>query len=86
MDPILELVGYLLEDGAGGISSSLGTEVTTDQWLTWNQLSMEQHGELARTITTVLEEEMVELPRELTAMPQWAACLLLSALDRMGME
>jgi hypothetical protein len=57
--------------------------VTTEQWLTWNQLALEQKEELACSMTSVLEEERVEMPTELIALRQWAACLLMNTLDRM---
>lgn len=84
-DPIVELIGFLLEDGAGGVLSLANAPVTTDQWLTWNQEALERQEELIQTMTEVLEEEKMELPSELEAMRNWAACLLLSTLDRMEM-
>ena len=85
MDPIVELIGFLLEDGAGGVLPPADAPITTPQWLTWNQLVMERQEELVQTMTSVLEEEQAELPSEVAAMRSWAACLLLSTLDRMGM-
>jgi hypothetical protein len=84
-DPVLELVGFLLEDGAGGVLSHPQAPVTTEQWLTWNQLAMEREKELARAASSVLEEEIMELPEVAEAMRYWAASLLLKTLDRMGM-
>jgi len=86
MGPILELIGSLLEDGAGGVLSPTEVPVTTDQWLTWNQLMMDNEEELLSTMTSILEWERTELPREAEAMRNWAAWLLLATLDRMGMQ
>jgi hypothetical protein len=84
-DPIVELIGFLLEDGAGGVLSAAEVPVTTNQWLTWHQLAMERENEVTETMARVLEEERVELPTKAEAMQQWAAWLLLSTLDRMEM-
>ena len=85
MDPVLELIGFLLEDGAGGVLPLSEVPVTTEQWLAWSQLTMERQQELVSTTTRVLEGEGMELPSEVDAMRNWAACLLLSTLDQMGM-
>lgn len=82
-DPIVELMEFLLEDGAGGVLPPVVIPVTTDQWLSWNQLNMDRPDELSETIDQLLEEERVELPIELEAMREWAAWLLVSTLDRM---
>lgn len=86
MGPILELIGSLLEDGAGGILSPEEVPVTTEQWLMWNQLAMDHEEEVLRTMTSILERERMDLPRETEAMRNWAAWLLLATLDRMGMQ
>ena len=85
-DPIVELIGFLLEDGAGGVLSPPQVPVTTDQWHFWHQLAMEREAELVKTLASVLQDERVELPTKTEAMQQWAAWLLLSTLDRMEME
>lgn len=82
-NPLLELIGVLLEDGAGGVMPSLVTTVTTEQWQRWNQLALERPQELILTMTEVLEQERTQLPAELGAMQNWAACLLLSTIDQM---
>ena len=86
MDAILELIGCLLEDGAGGVISTTVIPVTIDDWLTWNQMVMEEREELLRTMTIILEWERMELPTEAEAMRNWAAWLLLATLERMGMQ
>jgi len=84
-DPIVELIGFLLEDGAGGVLSPAQVPVTTDQWLTWHQLAIEREEELLEMMVKVLEVERAELPTNTEAMRKWAAWLLLSTLDRMDM-
>jgi hypothetical protein len=85
VDPVLELTGFLLEDGAGGVVPQPEAPVTTEQWLLWNQLALEQPEELIEAMTSVLDEEEMELPQEPEAMRTWAASLLLKTLDQMGM-
>ena len=84
-DPLVELIGFLLEDGAGGVLWRASAPVTTPQWLTWNQLILNRQDEVVQTVTNVLEAERTQLPTEVEAMREWAAWLLLSTLDRMGM-
>ena len=84
-DPLLELMGALLDDGAGGIQSPSDVTVTTEQWLTWNRLALEHRPGLVRMMTRDLEMERTELPTETGAMRTWAAQLLLRTLDRLGM-
>ncbi len=79
----MELLSFLLEEEAGGVVSTM--PVTMDQWLTWNELLMNREEELVQTIVDFLEEEGIDLPQETTAMREWAAHLLLSTLDQMGM-
>ncbi|MEX2171083.1 MAG: hypothetical protein WD851_17320 [Pirellulales bacterium] len=75
-DPIVELVAVLVEEGT----------VTTDQWLTWNQLAMDRPEELSQMITKVLEYEKVKLPQDQEALREWAASLLVNTLDRFPQE
>ena len=84
-DPVVELMGLLLEDGAGGVLPLSSTPLTTEQWMIWHELVMERPEELVRVLTQVLEREQMELPPEAGAMRAWAAHLLLSTLDEMGM-
>ena len=84
-DPVLELMGFLLDDGAGGIQSPPDAVVTTEQWLTWNRLALSHQLALVRTMTRELETERTILPTEMDAMRTWAARLLLNTLDRLGM-
>ena len=84
-DPVVELMGLLLEDGAGGVLPLSQTPLTTEQWILWHRLVMERSEELVRALTQVLEREEMELPPEAGAMRAWAAQLLLSTLDEMGM-
>ena len=84
-DPMVELMGVLLEDGVGGVQALSQTLLTTEQWITWHRLVMERPRELVRMLTQALERERMELPPEAGAMRAWAAQLLLSTLDEMGM-
>ena len=86
MNPILELIITLLEDGAGGVLARVEMPVTTEQWFAWIQLTLERQEELAQTVKEVLEEEEMELPAEHEEMRNWAACLLLSTLARMEIQ
>ena len=83
-DPILELIGRLLEDGSGGVNSPRYLPVTTEEWLTWNRLALERPTELAKTVGEVLEAEFLEIPTNREALPAWAAHLLACTLERMG--
>ena len=84
-DPVIELIGLLLEDGGGGVLPLPETPLTTEQWIIWHRLVMERPKELVRTLMQVLERERMELPSEAGAMRAWAAQLLLSTLDEVGM-
>lgn len=84
-DPVIELIGFLLEDGAGGILPPPGAPVTTEQWLTWNRLTAEHPRALARTVMRELKRERRSQPQDKEAMRAWAAQVLLSTLDRLGM-
>ena len=84
-DPVPELIGFLLEDRAGGILPPADTPVTTEQWLTWNGLVTKHPRALKRTMWRVLERERLGLPQDREAMRSWAAQVLLSTLDRLGM-
>ena len=84
-DPVLELIGFLLEDGAGGVLPPPDTPVATEQWLTWNRLGAEHPRVLARTVMRELKRERRSLPQDKQAMRSWAAQALLSTLDRLGM-
>jgi hypothetical protein len=85
MNPVVELIGCLLEDGSGGIDAPANSPITTEAWLIWNGLALEWPTELAELIETVLETERLSLPTEPLALRNWAACLLLTTLDRWGM-
>ena len=84
-DPLLELIGFLLEDGAGGVHPPMDTPVAIEQWLTWNRLAAERPQALARTVMRELRRERLSLPQDKEAMRSWAAQVLLSTLDRLGM-
>ena len=86
MDPILELVGCLLEDGAGGVASPMELQVTTEDWLTWNQLALTIPKALTETAAEVLEKERLEVPTVKASLQIWAACLILCTLEHMGMR
>lgn len=84
-DPMIELIGCLLEDGAGGVLTPPEATVTTEQWLTWNHLALNGPQALTRTITRELKRERTPIPVEQAAMKTWAARLLLATLNRLGM-
>ena len=84
-DPVLELIGILLGDEDASESPPAGSSLTTEQWMTWNQLAMDREAELVRAVTRVVDREATELPQERQAMRAWAAWLVLSTLDEMGM-
>lgn len=85
MNPIVEWIGFLLEDGAGGVSSPVDPTVTSEAWLTWNQLAMDREEELVEAMTHILEREQLTPPQKTEALRQWAAGLLLSTLDELQM-
>lgn len=85
MDPVTELIVCLLEDGAGGVIQPPNAMVTTEQWSTWNRLSLHGPDALTRTITRELEKEKPTFPAEREAMRAWAARLLVATLERLGM-
>jgi hypothetical protein len=82
-DPVIELIGLLLEDGAGGVLPPSDTPVTSRQWLTWNRLVMRDPTGMSKAVASVLDWELMKLPRDPNARRTWAAQLLLSTLDRM---
>src|SRR3972149_9696001 len=84
-DPILELVGCLLEDGAGGVISPIELRVTTDNWHTWNQLALSIPKTMSETAEEVLERERLEVPTERESLQAWAATLVLCTLEYMSM-
>jgi hypothetical protein len=85
MDPILELIGNLLEDGAGGVTSPTEMRVTTEQWHTWNQMVLSVPKAMAETAGEVLEREQLEIPTAKESLHNWAACLVLCTLEYMSM-
>ena len=84
-DAVLELMAMLLEDGSGGILPVPQAPITTEQWLTWNRLLTLHEQAVARMVRRELEREKPALPMDMEAMRTWAARLLLSTLDRLGM-
>ena len=82
MDPVIELVGCLLEDGAGGITAPPDYPITTEQWLTWNRLMLHQLQQLSQVVSEVIERECLDLPTDQTVLRPWAACILLCTVDR----
>ena len=85
IDPVLELMGFLLDDRAGGVRPLPHVEVTTEQWLIWNRLAINRQEELTEATMSVLEGEEMELPAEPNEMRSWAALLLILTLDRLEM-
>jgi hypothetical protein len=86
MDPILELVGCLLEDGAGGVTSPIQLQVSPDDWNSWNQMALSIPKALAETVAEVLAREQLEIPTAKESLHNWAACLVLCTLEHMGMK
>ncbi len=84
-DPVLELIGFLLADEGGGVFQHPDTNVTTEQWFTWNRLLVERPRLLRQTARREVEREWPALPQGREAMQSWAAQLLLSTLDHLGM-
>jgi len=80
------LITSLLEDGAGGVFTPTEIPLTAEEWITWNELAMGQEADLRWTITNILNRERTELPREPEAMRNWAAWLVLTSLDWIGMQ
>lgn len=85
MDPVIELITALLEDGVGGVRPTPIATVTTEQWLAWNWLALMQKCLLIRMLTNELERERTALPKEIDPMRVWAARLVLSTLDRFAL-
>jgi hypothetical protein len=85
MNPILELVTFLLEDGAGEILAPPRVLINNDDWQHWNQLMLEQQAELVQAMNAVLARDQIHLPAEPEATRSWAATLLLSTLDQFEM-
>jgi hypothetical protein len=85
-NPILELIGFLLEDKAGGVFAPPEAPVTTSQWTNWNELMLDRQQELVEEVTNLLDEERMRMPPGRESLRSWAACLLLLTLDRMGLE
>ena len=85
-DPLVELVSFLLEDGAGGVDAPHESPVTTDQWLAWNAMAMDRPRELTLALTVLVEREQMTLPAERARMRTWAAQLLVMTLDELTMR
>ena len=82
MDPVVELVGYLLEDGTGGVTALPGCPITTEQWLAWNRLALQLPQRLSQVVALVIKQECLAVPTEQTMLRPWAASILLCTLDR----
>ena len=85
MDPLIELIGFFLEDETGSNLSSDNSSLTTEQSLNWNQLAMDCQEELAEIMTSILDFERLRFPTEPEAMRRWAIGLVFCTLDRMRM-
>lgn len=81
-NPILELVSTLLADETGGVRSSLGQSIATNQWLRWNDWRLHCPERLIRAMREVLNREEWKLPTEEEAMRSWATDLLLETLEQ----
>lgn len=86
IDPILELIAFVSEVEAEEASLTREGDLTTEQWLAWNQLVMDRPDQAISAMSEVLELERTELPADLPAMKSWAAWLVLSTLDRLETE
>ena len=84
-DPVVELMTAILEDGNGGIAPPSNMPVTLDQWHTWNLLVLNQPQAVSRTVAKEMRDERLTIPADREAIRNWAANLLLSTLDRLGM-
>lgn len=79
-DPLLELIGQLLGDTAG--SDQFPGTLTMKQWLTWNELVLNQPQKLLRAMESVLNREQTTMPSDLPSLQLWAQWLILSTLDQ----
>ena len=84
-NPLLELMGLLLGDGFGEVQSPPTIPITSQQWLDWHHLALMKPRELIAAMNLVLVTERREFPRQRKAMQLWAASLMLSTLDQLGM-
>ena len=85
-DPLPELIVCLLEDEAGGVAPPPEVPLTTDEWLSWNQLAIHAPHELTWTLTDLLEAERMEVPKTRPKLLTWAANLVQLTLDRLSLE
>ena len=79
-DPLVELIGRLLGDPA--VSDQFPGTLTMEQWLTWNELVLNQPQGLLRAMESVLNREQTTLPSDLPSLQLCAECLILSTLDQ----
>ncbi len=86
VDPILEIIAYVREVATEEASLTRESDLTTQQWLAWNQLVTDRPQKLVSAMSEVLETERIELPTDLPAMKSWAAWLVLSTLDQLETE
>lgn len=81
-DPLLELVAVLVATAAD--SPPADSSLTTDQWFRWNQLSMDREQEVLAVMLTIMEQEQLSPPNEITRLKSWAENLVLATLDRLA--
>ena len=82
MDPVVELIAFLVEEPVFSMESPSSLGITTEEWMSWNRLVLESPGEMSKAITAFLEEERAVLPMGPEAMKTWAVHLMRSILDR----
>ena len=86
VDPVLELMGVLLEDGPEGKAPAGESLISTAEWMSWNLLILDREEDVSRSITEILEREEMEFPEEPAKLRQWAANLVLMTLGELTME
>ena len=85
-NPLLELIGFLLGDGFGEVQPPPIQPITSQQWLDWHHLALMRPEELVAAMNSILAMERKRLPQQPEALRNWAASLMLRALDRWEME
>ena len=84
IEPLSELITRTLENGGGGVSPT-SVPVTDEQWMLWNRLRSSHPWAIERTLAREVEREAIPIPEQPSALPGWAAQMLLATLDRLGM-
>lgn len=82
-DPILQLIGLALEDGAGGIESPPKVPVSSQEWLTWQGLLLQNQDKVLGSVNQLLQREQISIPSSREAIREWAAQIVLSVMDEL---